>query len=87
MPDAFTVAHRASAARNQVPAVYSGPVFVINGGLLSYAVGRIDGFRRAATYVDRILRGEKPGERKQTLTGLGRVHRMLPNAIHFVRRP
>ena len=66
MPGNFTLAHRApiisAAARNQVPTVYSGPVFVINGGLLSYAVGRIDAFRRAATYVDRILRGEKPGD-------------------------
>jgi putative ABC transport system substrate-binding protein len=66
MPGNFTLAHRApiisAAARNNVPAVYSGPVFVINGGLLSYAVGRIDAFCRAATYVDRILRGEKPGD-------------------------
>jgi putative ABC transport system substrate-binding protein len=66
MPGNFTLAHRApiisAAARNQVPAVYSGPIFVINGGLLSYAVGRTDNFRRAATYVDRILRGAKPGD-------------------------
>jgi putative ABC transport system substrate-binding protein len=67
MPDLFMVTHRApiisAAARNQVPAVYSGPVFVINGGgLLSYGVNRIDTFSRAATYVDRILRGEKPGD-------------------------
>jgi putative ABC transport system substrate-binding protein len=66
MPYAFMVVHRASiilaAARNNVPAVYTGPVFVRDGGLLSYGTGRIDSFRRAATYVDRILRGAKPAD-------------------------
>ena len=61
----FTVAHRApiisAAARNNVPAVYAGSYFVRDGGLLSYGTDRVDLFRRAATYVDRILRGEKPG--------------------------
>ena len=59
-------AHRASiilaAARNNIPAVYSAPDFVRDGGLLSYGPDRVDNFRRAATYVDRILRGEKPGD-------------------------
>ena len=66
MPDVFTIAHRASiisaAARNKVPAVYWQSVFAREGGLLSYGVDLPDLYRRAATYVDRILRGEKPGD-------------------------
>jgi putative ABC transport system substrate-binding protein len=64
--DAFTTAHRAliisAAARNNVPAVYAGSRLVREGGLLSYAPDPVDIWRRAATYVDRILRGEKPGD-------------------------
>jgi putative ABC transport system substrate-binding protein len=64
--DPFAIAHRASfilaAARNNVPAVYTQSDFVKDGGLLSYGADRIDTFRRAASYVDRILRGEKPGD-------------------------
>jgi putative ABC transport system substrate-binding protein len=60
------IAHRASiisaAARNNVSAVYWASDFVRNGGLLSYGTDMVDIFRRAATYVDRILRGEKPGD-------------------------
>jgi putative ABC transport system substrate-binding protein len=66
MPDLFTFTHRAqiilAAARNKVPAVYWLPYFVRNGGLLSYGIGPLDPFRRAANYVDRILRGAKPAE-------------------------
>jgi putative ABC transport system substrate-binding protein len=66
MPDAFMTAHRASiisaAARNSVPAVYTLSEAARDGGLLSYGPDRVDIFRRAATYVDRILRGEKPGD-------------------------
>jgi putative ABC transport system substrate-binding protein len=66
MPDIFMFAHRAlvisAAARNNIPAVYSRSVFARDGGLLSYGVDVVDLFRRAATYVDRILRGEKPGD-------------------------
>jgi putative ABC transport system substrate-binding protein len=66
MSDAFTFVHRApiilAAARNSVPAVYAVSVFVRHGGLLSYGVDGVDIWRRAATYVDRILRGEKPGD-------------------------
>ena len=51
-----------AAARNNVPAVHSVPYFARDGGLLSYGVATGDGFGRAATYVDRILRGEKPGD-------------------------
>jgi putative ABC transport system substrate-binding protein len=66
MPDVFLNAHRASlilaAVRNNVPAVYSLSTYAKDGGLLSYGVDQVDLFRRAATYVDRILRGEKPGD-------------------------
>jgi putative ABC transport system substrate-binding protein len=65
-PDVFMTVHRApiilAAARNNVPAVYTGSEFAREGGLLSYSVDRVDILRRAASYVDRILRGEKPGE-------------------------
>src|SRR6266853_1923545 len=58
--------HRApiilAAARNNVPAVYYYSTFARDGGLLSYGVDEIDIYRRAATYVDRILRGAKPAE-------------------------
>jgi putative ABC transport system substrate-binding protein len=43
-----------------LPAVYSDRVFVTDGGLISYAPDRVDQYRRAAGYVDRILKGEKP---------------------------
>jgi putative ABC transport system substrate-binding protein len=66
MPDTFTAVHRASiisaATRNNVPAVYPLSEFVKDGGLLSYGQDTVDIFRRAATYVDRILRGAKPSE-------------------------
>jgi putative ABC transport system substrate-binding protein len=66
MPDTFTGVHRASiisaAARNNVPAVYADSAFARDGGLLSYGVDQVDIIRRVATYVDRILRGEKPGD-------------------------
>jgi putative ABC transport system substrate-binding protein len=59
-------AHRASiisaAAQNNVPAIYNLSAFARDGGLLSYGVDRVDLFRRAASYVDRILRGAKPGD-------------------------
>jgi putative ABC transport system substrate-binding protein len=66
MPDIFTVAHRApiisAAARNNVPAVYASSYWATDGGLLSYGIDQVDTWRRAATYVDRILRGERPAE-------------------------
>ena len=65
MPDIFTAVHRApiisAAARNNVPAVYAISESARDGGLLSYGADLVDPFRRAASYVDRILRGEKPG--------------------------
>jgi putative ABC transport system substrate-binding protein len=64
--DPFTIAHRApvilAAVRNNVPAVYTLSDFARDGGLLSYGPDPVDIFRRAAAYVDRILRGEKPSD-------------------------
>jgi putative ABC transport system substrate-binding protein len=66
VPDGFTTGHIApiilAAARNNVPAVYRGSEDAREGGLLSYGPDPVDINRRAAAYVDRILRGEKPGD-------------------------
>jgi len=66
MTDSFLVAHSAEitslAARYRLPAVYPFRFFVKLGGLLSYGNDLLDSFRRAATYADRILKGEKPSE-------------------------
>jgi putative tryptophan/tyrosine transport system substrate-binding protein len=65
-PDATTVVHRDSivalAARYHLPAVYGLKTFVAAGGLMSYGTDQNDLFRLAASYVDRILRGDKPTE-------------------------
>jgi putative ABC transport system substrate-binding protein len=52
----------ALAAKHKLPAVYPARDFVTSGGLISYAADFIDQYRRAASYVDRILRGEKPAD-------------------------
>ena len=66
MPDSFTLAHRVEitslAARYRLPAVYPYRFFAEVGGLLSYGDDWTDNFRRAATYADRILKGDKPSE-------------------------
>jgi putative tryptophan/tyrosine transport system substrate-binding protein len=66
MPHPNTIANRASiiilAARHRLPAIYPYRYFATEGGLLSYGPDQIDQFRGAASYVDRILRGEKPGD-------------------------
>src|SRR5262245_31572036 len=66
MPDVFMDAHRVpiilAAVRNNVPTLYSLSTFARDGGLLSYGADGVDIFRRSASYVDRILRGEKPAE-------------------------
>jgi putative ABC transport system substrate-binding protein len=65
-PDTTTLPNRdlivALAAGFRLPAVYPYRFFVASGGLMSYGIAYADVFRRAASYIDRILRGEKPGE-------------------------
>jgi putative ABC transport system substrate-binding protein len=66
IPDAFTVANRgiiiSLAARYRLPAIYAYRYYTVDGGLLSYGHHTNDLFRRSASYVDRILRGEKPAD-------------------------
>jgi putative tryptophan/tyrosine transport system substrate-binding protein len=50
------------AAKHRLPAVYSSRRYIANGGLIAYAADPIDQFRRAAGYIDRILKGEKPAD-------------------------
>jgi len=50
------------AARHRLPAVYFFHVFATGGGLMSYGPDPVDPYRRAAGYVDRILKGEKPAD-------------------------
>jgi putative ABC transport system substrate-binding protein len=63
LPDVFTTVHREpiilGTARNNLPAVYWQSPFARDGGLLSYGPDLVDAYRRAASYVDRILRGQK----------------------------
>src|SRR6266403_1444502 len=63
---ALAISHRqpivALAARHKLPAVYPASLYVTAGGLISYGPDLIDPFRRAAGYVDRILKGEKPAD-------------------------
>jgi putative ABC transport system substrate-binding protein len=66
LPHPKTWANRGSiiilAARHRLPAIYPFRIFAAEGGLLSYGFDQIDSWRGAATYVDRILRGEKPAD-------------------------
>jgi putative tryptophan/tyrosine transport system substrate-binding protein len=66
VPDGFIAGHSAAiilaAARSNVPAVFWSPTFAREGGLLSYGPDVVDTYRRAASYVDHILRGAKPGD-------------------------
>jgi putative tryptophan/tyrosine transport system substrate-binding protein len=76
--DAFNVVHRktiiAAAKRHSVPAVYTYRQFVIEDGLMSYGPDTTDIFRRSADYIDRILRGAKPGD----------LPAQAPNKFEFV---
>jgi putative tryptophan/tyrosine transport system substrate-binding protein len=73
LTNAFMLAHRAlillAAARNNVPAVYNLSAYARDGGLLSFGPEPVDIFRRAASYVDRILRGAKPGAVSSEIRG------------------
>jgi putative tryptophan/tyrosine transport system substrate-binding protein len=60
--NAFVEQSIATIARHRLPAIYSERVFVTSGGLVYYGTDRIEIYRRAASYVDRILRGEKAGD-------------------------
>jgi putative ABC transport system substrate-binding protein len=66
MPEAFASTHRkqiiALAARHRLPAIYPYRYYVYDGGLISYGNDLVSNFRLAASYVDRILRGEQPSE-------------------------
>jgi putative tryptophan/tyrosine transport system substrate-binding protein len=66
IPDSFIIEHRSLiillAARYRLPAVYSYPLATHTGGLMAYAVDTRDSMRRAAGYIDRILKGAKPAE-------------------------
>ena len=63
-PDSFTAAHRDEiirlAEKLKTPSVYGVPYFTYSGGLIAYGANLVELFNKAATYVDRILRGESP---------------------------
>jgi len=65
-PSAYSAIFReriiATAAKHKLPAIYYSPFFAADGGLCSYSPDMIDQYRRAAGYVDRILKGEKPAD-------------------------
>jgi putative ABC transport system substrate-binding protein len=66
LPSALAIVHRdliiSLAARHRLPAVYPYRFFAINGGFMSYGIDLADTYRRAASYIDLILKGGKPGE-------------------------
>jgi putative ABC transport system substrate-binding protein len=66
LADPITNVHRkliiSLAARHRLPAIYSYRYFVTDGGLISYGIDPADSYRQAASYVDRILKGDKPGD-------------------------
>jgi putative ABC transport system substrate-binding protein len=66
LPDSFTSSRRemivASTAKQHLPAIYSVSEFALSGALIAYGIDRADLFRRSASYVDRILKGEKTAD-------------------------
>jgi putative ABC transport system substrate-binding protein len=66
LPDLFTATNRQSiielAARYRLPAIYPFRYFVASGGLMSYGIEMLETYRQAASYVNRILKGERPSD-------------------------
>src|SRR5262249_879450 len=66
VPTGLTILHRdliiTLAARHSLPAIYPYRFFATSGGFISYGVDLLDSYRQAASYVDRILKGTKPGD-------------------------
>jgi ABC-type uncharacterized transport system substrate-binding protein len=66
LPDSFLNSRHemivALTAKHHLPAIYAVSEFTRSGGLIAYGIERADLFRRAAAYVDRILKGEKPAD-------------------------
>jgi putative ABC transport system substrate-binding protein len=66
LPDLFTATNRQSiialAAHHRLPAVYPFRYFVASGGLMSYGIEMLETYRQAASYVDRILKGDRPSD-------------------------
>ena len=66
MNDSFNIEHRKTiieaANRHHLPAIFQFLLFPADGGLMSYGIDSVEIFPRAAGYIDRILRGEKPGD-------------------------
>ena len=66
LPDVFNTVNRetivAAAARGRLPAIYPYRYYILSGGLISYGLEITDLYRRAASYIDRILKGAKPGD-------------------------
>jgi putative ABC transport system substrate-binding protein len=66
LPDAFSLAHRkeiiAAATRHHLPMISPFPDITVDGAMMSYGIDIVGEYRRAASYVDRILRGEKPAD-------------------------
>jgi putative ABC transport system substrate-binding protein len=66
VPDPFAFIHRgvmiAEAAKHKIPSIYFGRFMAAEGGLIAYGVDTVDLYRRAAPYVDRILKGERPAD-------------------------
>ena len=66
LPDSFPATNRRSiialAARHRLPAIYPFRYFVAGGGLMSYGIEMLETYRQAASYVDRILKGERPSD-------------------------
>src|SRR5215210_7603655 len=64
--DSFTSVYRKTIipllAQHHVPAIYTWREFALDGGLITYGIDRIDPYRRAGSYIDRILKGARPGD-------------------------